>query len=54
MHHQRRKGVPGRRLKIEEGKFVEVLDHDATYEYLGIEENTTTQKPEEKSHRRIS
>ena len=41
MHHQRRKKVPGQRLEIEEGKFVEDLEHDATYKYLGIEENCT-------------
>ena len=35
------KKVPGQRLEIEEGKFVEDLEHDATYKYLGIEENST-------------
>ena len=38
-----RKGVKARgdRIEIEEGKFVEDLDIDADYKYLGIEENAT-------------
>ena len=35
------KKVPGQNLEIEDGKFVEDLEHDKTYKYLGIEENHT-------------
>ena len=40
-----RKGVKARgdRIEIEEGKFVEDLDIDADYKYLGIEENATSE-----------
>ena len=38
-----KKGVKtdGDRIEIEEGKFVEELEGDANYKYLGIEENAT-------------
>ena len=35
------KKEPGQNLEIEDGKFVEDLEHDKTYKYLGIEENHT-------------
>ena len=35
------KKVPGQNLEIEDGNFVEDLEHDKTYKYLGIEENHT-------------
>ena len=35
------KKVQGERLEIAEGQFIEDLEHDTTYKYLGIEENST-------------
>ena len=35
------KKVPGQKVEIDEGQFVEDLESDTTYKYLGIEENST-------------
>lgn len=35
------KKVPGQKVEIDEGQFVEDLESDTTCKYLGIEENST-------------
>ena len=48
---KRGKKVPGQNLEIEDRKFVEDLEYDKAYKYLGIEENHTQERKLKKIYR---